>query len=875
MIELTLLGLHAVRDSEGRELGSLPAQPKRFALLAYLVLAGGDGYHRRDSLAAMFWPELDQFAARRALRNTLYHIREAVGDGVIITKGDEALTIDPAVITSDVTKLFAATAAGRYEEAVDYYRGELLAGMHLARAGEAYEEWLTRERARVIEQVVRALRALVERDEKAGEGAGAAYWAQRICTLMPDDESFLRRAMSLHDAIDDRGGALRLYDSFARHLSIQFDAKPSAESAALAARIRAGAEHHPPRAAAQASGAVKAEAVAEHPIVHLAPETAAAAPPTAAPPRSRRGIGIAIALGALIAAAIVATLVHTSRASHVRAPGPSRTRVVVDVFENLTGDEHFASLGRMASDWLTQGLLRTQLVDVVDPRAVFVQGRTTDGSIVDPVTLAHRTGASMVVSGNYYRTGDSVLFQASVTDAATGRIVRTVGPIAADANAPVAALEQLRSRVMTALAAQMHDLGPRSLEGDDEVPPFEVYKSYVEGWDAYWHGDYNRATVLFLDASRHDPAFTGAAIAAATVASNNNQCAIVDSIARTLSATRHRIERIQRLSLQIGIAHCHGHNDELLRLTLERAELAPRTSGMRISAAAAALYANRPERALQMLETINPQTDLSWTTDSSHFDYWSGFTEALHLLGRHDDELRRASEMPNIAPLTRAWLRGRALAALGRPREVLALVDTALTLQTETSNHLGLAPYTNGRPQYSATPAWVAVWVSRELAVHGDSATSKKVAARAMDWYRGRVADERSSIEERIVAVWALDLMGQYPQAEQIARSLLATDSTNVDYRGMVAGLAAERGDSAVTSAGDAWLSRQHGDSVSWTASYYRARDAALLGHRADAVARLREAIDAGAWPLYLHVDPAFRVLRGEPGYAALMTPRD
>ena len=53
MIELSLLGLHAVRGPDGRELGSLPAQPKRFALLAYLAL-GNNGYHRRDSLAAVF-----------------------------------------------------------------------------------------------------------------------------------------------------------------------------------------------------------------------------------------------------------------------------------------------------------------------------------------------------------------------------------------------------------------------------------------------------------------------------------------------------------------------------------------------------------------------------------------------------------------------------------------------------------------------------------------------------------------------------------------------------------------------------------------------------------------------------------------------------
>src|SRR5512146_637845 len=111
MFDLTLLGLHAVRGPGGREIHSLPAQPKRFALLAYLALGEGDGYHRRDTLAAMFWPDLDQFAARRALRNTLYHLRDALGEGVIVTRGDDAVSIDPALLTCDVRMLRDAVAA--------------------------------------------------------------------------------------------------------------------------------------------------------------------------------------------------------------------------------------------------------------------------------------------------------------------------------------------------------------------------------------------------------------------------------------------------------------------------------------------------------------------------------------------------------------------------------------------------------------------------------------------------------------------------------------------------------------------------------------------------------------------------------------------
>ena len=240
MIELTLLGLQAVRSSDGRELDSLPAQPKRFALLAYLAISGGGGYHRRDSLAAMFWPEMDQFAARRALRNTLYHLREALGDGVIIVRGNDAVSIDPALLTCDVTRLGDAVEAGRYEEAVDCYRGELLAGVHVPAAGEAFEEWLTVERKRVTALVRRAFLALSEREDAAGNMTAAAHWAQRACALAPDDEGLLRRTMSLLAEASDTGGSLRLYESYARHAAAEFEAKPSAETEALATRIRNG-----------------------------------------------------------------------------------------------------------------------------------------------------------------------------------------------------------------------------------------------------------------------------------------------------------------------------------------------------------------------------------------------------------------------------------------------------------------------------------------------------------------------------------------------------------------------------------------------------------------------------------------------------------
>ena len=585
--------------------------------------------------------------------------------------------------------------------------------------------------------------------------------------------------------------------------------------------------------------------------------------------RGRRVVQWALALGATAIVAALAGRTLTARShSHVT----QRTRVLVNAFENRTNDSRFESLGRMAEDWLAQGLVRTQLVDVVDARAAFVQGHAGNGASIDPLITARRTGASLLVSGNFYRAGDTILFQAQVVDVLTGKIVRAVGPIFTTQREPLAALDDLRSRVMSALASVVNVQAPEILEDRGDVPPFEAYQAYIDASDAYAHGDNRRAERLFLNAAHLDSGFTAAAVAAAGVAANTGHCSLVDSIARTLDAVSPPLDRIEHLSTQIELAHCHGRHDEALRLTLERAELEPRTSSFRLSAASAALWADRPDRALNLLRQIDPRSDLSWSGDSTHFAYWSDYTEALHLLGRHDEELAIADHITPGAPLIRAWLRGRALAALPRPAEVLALIDTALTLPVETANDIGLAPYTNGRPQYSATPAWVAVYVARELAVHGNAAAARQVAVRALGWYHARSADERSTFEERLVAAMSLDMIGANAEAERDLRTLLHEDTANVDYKGLIGSVAAERGDTALADSIDSWLSRRTGDQVSWTASYYRARNDALLGRRSDAVARLHDAIDQGAWPMYLHEDPALSGVRNASASVAVAT---
>jgi DNA-binding SARP family transcriptional activator len=89
MIELRLLGSLSLTGPGREELPAILRQPKRLALLAYLAAATPRGFHRRDTLLALFWPERDTEHARAALSDALYTLRREIGEGVILRRGDE------------------------------------------------------------------------------------------------------------------------------------------------------------------------------------------------------------------------------------------------------------------------------------------------------------------------------------------------------------------------------------------------------------------------------------------------------------------------------------------------------------------------------------------------------------------------------------------------------------------------------------------------------------------------------------------------------------------------------------------------------------------------------------------------------------------
>ena len=419
VIRFHLLGEVHLRAADGTEVEVLLRQPKRLAVLAYLASPAPGTWHRRDLLTAVFWPELDAARARSALRNALYVLRQALGEAVMLTRGDEEVAIDPACLQTDLAEVWGAVRDGRGEAAVDRYRGELLAGIFVS-GSEGFERWLEDERARLRREVARSgleWAATLERDRRSAEALAAL---RRVVAINPDDEPAVRRLMALHETIGDRAGGLSAYATFRARLAADYGAAPAPETLAVAERLRRLA---PP--AAGHHGEAGPEPV---------PVPAAPAPAMLAPGRSRRRAVLALGAAALVVAILVVAGWALVRRSGPPAIGAS---VPVTSDEDLQIEPALSPSGRLVA-YAKGSALRMRIVvrRLEGGQPWFLGGDTTavellprwapdndeilylsrDGAYVSPavggsarLVVAGGPGDADVRSASWSPGGDSVL----------------------------------------------------------------------------------------------------------------------------------------------------------------------------------------------------------------------------------------------------------------------------------------------------------------------------------------------------------------------------------------------------------------------------------------------------------------------------------
>ena len=401
-IEFRTFGAASVCDASGQEMAGLMAQPKRMALLAYLALARPPGYHRRDTIAALLWPELDQQHARAALRKSLYGLRDALGAETVVGRGDQEVAVLPEHLWCDAAAFEAAIDDGRPREALDLYRGDLLAGFYPPDVAPEFEEWLGRERDRLRARAAEGAWAVADSAERVGDTADAIQWARRACGLAPDDETCARRLIQLHDRLGDRAGALKSYEGLVAYLKEEYEAEPAPETRALVEAIKGRDEE---RFTVDVS-----EILADMSRGELAPAARAVSPS----PRRRSTI-LAIAVGVVFTTATLFAIYGAVISSAVGAD-EGMNRVAVLFFENLSGDP--------SDDYVAHGLTEETIARIGRLERFTVTSRPAvrrfQGVDTDPAEIGRALGVEYLVSGSIRRVEDRFRVTVELIEAANG-----------------------------------------------------------------------------------------------------------------------------------------------------------------------------------------------------------------------------------------------------------------------------------------------------------------------------------------------------------------------------------------------------------------------------------------------------------------------
>jgi len=534
----------------------------------------------------------------------------------------------------------------------------------------------------------------------------------------------------------------------------------------------------------------------------------------------------------------------------MRGPALDANMVAVIPFENLTGDSQLEYVGRIASDWIMEGIAQTNAANVVASTAVaFAIGGEKEKSTDIVRRIASVTRAATVVTGTISRFGDSLRVQASVVDARNGKLISTVPPVAGPASDPLIVLSGVRERLLGAIVSGD---AARGVTLRAIPPKYSAYNEYIKGLERF-RRDQIGSRGFFRRAIALDSSFAAPYVWLAATFVNAGARDSAQALVLHIDAIRDRLSPTDRL--MADYIHAMIDNDREAGLPITQ-ELYARTAdpffSYLIGYNANAIL--RPDIAIPAFARSD---------SSSAATGWTGqiinAAEALHQSGDHAGELAQLERGRRLYPSYALVLNNmlRPLAALRKGERAIALADTILRSETDTVGTDRLNAVLTGITEFRA---------------HGDTATANAMAKLALAWCAShRTANPTS---ERDVAEARVLLLSGLADSAMILLQRATRDTTNVTAAGYLGLLAARAGNRDRTRAIADSLGALKRPFLLGANTYWRAVILGELGEREQSVVLLRQSHREGQNLNTWHRAEPLASLRGYAPFEAMITPR-
>jgi adenylate cyclase len=539
MFNLQLFG-GASLQAGGQPLQGAVAQRRRLALLALLAVPDARPI-ARDKLIAYLWPEMGTDRARHLLSESLYVIRKALGEGAIVSTGDE-LRLQREVVGTDVHAFEAALAQGDLGRALTLYRGPFLDGFFVEGAPE-FERWVEQERVRLAACYQRMLEEVAQQRRTAGDLAGAVDALRRLSSTDPYNARFVLRLMQALAAAGDRAAALQHARVHAALLREEFEAAPEPEIEAFAERLRTDPEAAQPLPPQRPPGSPPADVEAppspgDTPepgpssldtsgragaVAHVERTPAAVVPGTQPDAwiggfraNHRRWPLMAAAIGALL---LVGVLVGRWAEGSRGAGSPvewveggtaegQTMAIAVLPFVDLSPDRDLEWFGDSIAEELIHALARLEGVRIPARTSAFA----FKGKDVDVREIGQRLGVTHVLEGSVRRAGEQWRVTAQLISIRDGyqlwsetylledRQIENIFTVQDDITRSIVGTLRVR------LASD--EMLPRSPPPTTDAEAYHLYRLGRYFWNQRSPGGLERAMQLFHQALERDPSFS-------------------------------------------------------------------------------------------------------------------------------------------------------------------------------------------------------------------------------------------------------------------------------------------------------------------------------------------------------------------------------
>ncbi len=518
--------------------------------------------------------------------------------------------------------------------------------------------------------------------------------------------------------------------------------------------------------------------------------------------------------------------------------------IAVMDFQNISGQEEYQVLAKMATNRIIHAITQNNLAQVVTGDLVDDYQKVMTSSVV-PVSRYSFMNKEMqvgeVIEGNIYVQQDTLYIECTITDAATGEVVKGLPTVSGPANQPMETINEMRQSVLGYLVSKSD--GAQNLLLEQDPPKYDAYRELTL---AKGTSDYKKQRGHLIKAIQLDPDYFEPKMELIANYYNNDETAKADSMLAVSQLQTEGADARQLNLLNFYDALLKGKNNLAYEFLRNEYNHAPYDLTSNYSAMVVALqFVNRLDDALEVYKEI-PEEKLDYA-GCSRCRIRMFLRMYIDIeLGNYSDAIRRGEEL--IAAGDEEWsddLLVRAYIRSGNWDQLDRFLQTAKNRQEQDTPEM----------------------LYRRAAVE---ALNIGEITRARDYSRALIADQQGKPNK--VTGQAYYILGDMERAIDACAQYLQEDSTHYESLSYLAGIHLLKGDEEQAGKYLKYLDQLSGPYTYGEPDYWKARAYAIAGDKESAYHSLEASVSKGFWNTfyYFHHDLAFQEMKDEARFHAV-----